>query len=86
MLSILNKIAEFIAIADAFSLSEIPFIPLKGPILSERPYNYATWRHFNDLDILVDVDLVVSLSKLGSLKIQWKTLPGLILTVKKSNY
>jgi len=75
-LSILNKIAEFIAIADAFSLSEIPFIPLKGPILSERLYNYATWRHFNDLDILVDVDLVEkSVKTLGSLKFIPESIP-----------
>lgn len=50
----LGKAAEFIRVTDNLRSSGIDFIPLKGPLLSHRIYGDATFRCFNDLDILVD--------------------------------
>lgn len=50
----LAKVAEFIRVTDALRSTGINFIPLKGPLLSLRIYGDATFRQFNDLDILVD--------------------------------
>jgi hypothetical protein len=51
----LERVAEFIRVSDAITASGISFIPLKGPVLSYRLYGDATWRYYNDLDVLVDV-------------------------------
>lgn len=50
----LGKVAEFIRVTDALRSAGINFIALKGPLLSQRIYGDATFRYFNDLDILVD--------------------------------
>jgi len=50
----LGKVAEFIRVTDTLRMSGINFIPLKGPLLSQRIYGDATFRYFSDLDILVD--------------------------------
>ncbi|MEI6137650.1 MAG: nucleotidyltransferase family protein [Mariniphaga sp.] len=47
-------IREFIKVTDEFRKMDIRFIPLKGPLLSQRIYNDATVRRFHDLDILID--------------------------------
>lgn len=50
----LGKVGEFLRITDALASAGIAFVPLKGPLLSFRIYGDATFRTFNDLDILVD--------------------------------
>ncbi|WP_044564414.1 nucleotidyltransferase family protein, partial [Azospirillum sp. B4] len=44
----------FFQLADALAAHQIPFIPLKGPVLSDLIYGDATARRFYDLDFLVD--------------------------------
>lgn len=51
---VLELVNEFLVITDALRSDGISFIPLKGPLLSYRIYNDATFRHFRDLDILID--------------------------------
>ena len=62
----LGKVAEFLRVTDAFTAEGLRFIPLKGPILSYRLYGDATWRHYYDLDILVDFTSVSKSAKLLS--------------------
>ncbi len=65
-LRLMEKVREYIVVADAFSCAGIQFIPLKGPILSYRLYDDASYRYFNDLDFLLDVkdiDVAVELLK-----------------------
>jgi hypothetical protein len=50
----LNRIAEFILITNELRGEGIWFIPFKGPLLSYRIYGDATYRRFNDFDILVN--------------------------------
>jgi hypothetical protein len=47
-------IREFIIVTDEFRKMDIPFIPIKGPLLSYRIYGDATVRRSHDLDILID--------------------------------
>ncbi len=47
-------IREFIVVTDEFRKMGIRFIPLKGPLLSQRIYGDATFRRYHDLDILID--------------------------------
>lgn len=49
-----KTIREFIIVTDEFRKMDIRFIPLKGPLLSQRIYNDATIRRSHDLDILID--------------------------------
>jgi hypothetical protein len=46
-------IREFITVTDEFRKLSIPFIPIKGPLLSYRIYKDATVRRSHDLDILI---------------------------------
>lgn len=49
------QLKEFMAVAEEFFASGIEFIPLKGPLLSYRIYNDATYRRYNDLDFLIEI-------------------------------
>ena len=49
------QVKEFLAVAKEFSALGIRFIPLKGPLLSYRIYNDATYRQYNDLDFLIEI-------------------------------
>ncbi len=42
-------------VTDEFRRIGIQFIPLKGPLLSQRIYGDATFRRYHDLDILIDL-------------------------------
>ena len=54
----LERVAEFIRLTDALAASGTAFIPLKGPLLSERLYGDPTVRYSHDLDILVNNDCI----------------------------
>lgn len=54
----LFQVGEFIKLTDAFRLTSIPFIPLKGPILSYRLHNDASFRYSNDLDFLIPLNCI----------------------------
>lgn len=46
---------EFLQVTQLFESENIEYINLKGPLLSLRLYNDATYRRFNDLDFLMDL-------------------------------
>lgn len=50
----LGILKEFLHITGLFREAGINYIPLKGPLLSYRLYGDATFRHYRDLDIMVD--------------------------------
>ncbi len=52
----LDRVAEFLRLTDALVAARTAFIPLKGPLLSERLYGDPTVRFSHDLDILVKTD------------------------------
>ncbi len=54
----LFQVGEFIKLSDQFCEVGIPFIPLKGPILSYRLYKDASFRYSNDLDFLMPLNAV----------------------------
>jgi hypothetical protein len=45
---------EFLLLCDSMNERNISFVPLKGPVLSERIYGDATLRKLHDLDFLTD--------------------------------
>jgi hypothetical protein len=45
---------EFLLLSDSMIEKRISFVPLKGPVLSERIYGDATLRKLHDLDFLID--------------------------------
>ena len=49
----LERVAGFLELTDTFTRAGVGFIPLKGPLLSERLYGDPTARYSHDLDILV---------------------------------
>ncbi|MDP4291767.1 MAG: nucleotidyltransferase family protein [Bacteroidota bacterium] len=49
-----NNIREFIMVTDGFRKLSIPFIPMKGPLLSARIYGDAAIRRMHDLDLLLN--------------------------------
>ena len=51
-------VGEFIKLTDGLREATIPFIPLKGPLLSYRLHNDASYRYSHDLDFLVPPDAV----------------------------
>ncbi len=54
----LFQVSEFIKLSDEFRKASIPFIPLKGPILSYRLHNDPSYRYSNDLDFLVSANTI----------------------------
>lgn len=54
----LFQVSEFIKVTDEFREAAIPFIPLKGPILSYRLHNDSSFRYSNDLDFLMPINAV----------------------------
>ncbi len=50
----LDRVAEFIRLTDALTEAGVAFIPLKGPLLSDRIYGDPTARYSHDLDILIN--------------------------------
>lgn len=50
---VFQNVDSFLAIADALQARNIPFIPLKGPLLSHQLHRDYTTRRFYDLDFLV---------------------------------
>jgi hypothetical protein len=60
----LELVREFITVTDALRDVGISFVPLKGPLLSFRLYGDVTFRHFIDLDILVDSTSVQSVIRI----------------------
>jgi hypothetical protein len=49
------RIAEFLAITDAFVNEGLKFVSFKGPLLSQRLYGDATYRRYGDFDFLFDI-------------------------------
>ena len=47
------QVSEFIKLSDEFRKAAVPFIPLKGPMLSYRLHKDPSYRYSNDLDFLV---------------------------------
>jgi hypothetical protein len=60
----LKMLRNFIAITDLLRQNEIPFISLKGPLLSQHIYNDPTVRFSHDIDILIDEQQIDSTVKL----------------------
>ena len=54
----LLQVSEFIKLTDEFREADIPFIPLKGPILSYRLHKDASYRYSHDLDFLMSINEV----------------------------
>ncbi|WP_282122815.1 nucleotidyltransferase family protein [Algibacter mikhailovii] len=52
------QVSEFIKLSDAFREATVPFIPLKGPILSYRLHKDACYRYSSDLDFLIPLNAV----------------------------
>ncbi|TQI71970.1 putative nucleotidyltransferase-like protein [Gramella sp. Hel_I_59] len=68
---LLFQVGEFDKITDAFRKSTIPFTPLKGPMLSYRLHQEASYRYSNDLDLLVspkDIERCISILELHGYK------------------
>jgi hypothetical protein len=51
----MTRIAEFIAVTDAFTQAGLQFISFKGPLLSVRLYRDATSRRYRDFDFLLTI-------------------------------
>ncbi|WP_313114057.1 nucleotidyltransferase family protein [Aequorivita sediminis] len=49
----LFQVGEFMELTDAFREADIPFTPIKGPILSYKLHNDASLRYSHDLDFLM---------------------------------
>ncbi|MFQ3174401.1 MAG: hypothetical protein ACI8W0_001520 [Flavobacterium sp.] len=54
----LFQVGEFIKLTDEFREADIPFTPLKGPILSYRLHNDPCKRYSNDLDFLIPIKAI----------------------------
>ena len=54
----LLQVSEFLNISDKLKEASVPFIPLKGPILSQKLYNDPSFRWSNDLDFLIPMDSI----------------------------
>ena len=54
----LFQVGEFMKLSDQFREAIIPFIPLKGPILSHRLHNDACVRYSHDLDFLMPISAI----------------------------
>jgi hypothetical protein len=51
----MGRMAEFIAITDAFVAAGLNFVSFKGPLLSQRLYGDTTYRRYGDFDFLFDI-------------------------------
>jgi hypothetical protein len=54
----LKKVKNFIKLNDLLNENKIPFVNLKGILLSCRIYNDPTVRLTNDIDILIDEEMI----------------------------
>ena len=54
----LFQLSEFMKLSDKFQESNIPFIPLKGPMLSYRLHKDPSYRYSWDLDFLIPINLI----------------------------
>ncbi|MDQ8205641.1 nucleotidyltransferase family protein [Pelagicoccus sp. SDUM812003] len=62
----MKAVAELLAVASRFEQEEIPYLSLKGPIVSQLIYGDPVKREFNDLDLLVrERDLARAVNLLG---------------------
>jgi len=57
-LKMMLMVQEFLEVTELFESENLEFINLKGPLLSFRLYRDATYRQFNDLDFLMDLETV----------------------------
>jgi len=55
-MKILRNVKNFITVTDLFRKELIPFVPIKGPILSYRIYNDPAVRFSHDIDLLILLD------------------------------
>jgi hypothetical protein len=53
-------VKELLSVYDVLYANKIGFISLKGPVLSYKLYGDATTRNYNDIDILVEEQNIVS--------------------------
>ncbi len=60
----LQAVKNFLNVTDFLRQKGIPFIPLKGPLLSYRIYRDPTIRFSHDIDLLVDVEMIESIMKI----------------------
>jgi hypothetical protein len=79
----LVKVKNFINLGDLLHQNGIPFVNLKGPLLSYRIYNDATVRLSNDIDILIDEEMIDSTIKI-LFENQFEFSHGTIWPQKKS--
>lgn len=67
---------EFLVVTDEFKVAGIPFISIKGPLLSYRLYNDASYRRYKDFDFLMKISDIEKgmdvLNKLGYQSTQFK--------------
>lgn len=54
----LDKIHAFLRVSELLTKSGIAFIPLKGPLLSQRLYNDPMYRVYTDLDLFISFDTI----------------------------
>lgn len=59
----LNKVKNFIRLNDLLNENQIPYVNLKGILLSNRIYNDPTVRLTNDIDILIEEEHIDSVIK-----------------------
>jgi Uncharacterised nucleotidyltransferase len=52
------QLHDFFFVTDTFSNAGISFISLKGPLLSYRVYNDATYRRYKDFDFLIELHTI----------------------------
>jgi hypothetical protein len=52
------QLHDFFFVTDTLSNAGISFISLKGPLLSYRLYNDATYRRYKDFDFLIEIDTI----------------------------
>jgi hypothetical protein len=54
----LDKLHAFLKVSELLTKSGIAFIPLKGPLLSQRLYNDPMYRVYTDLDLFICFDKI----------------------------
>ena len=54
----LVQLYEFLYVTDKFSSEGLSFISIKGPLLSNRLYNDATYRRYKDFDFFIELSTI----------------------------
>lgn len=81
---VMAKTGELVRLLKRFRHSEIPVLPLKGPVLSLQVYGGIGQRHVGDLDLLVQPDRIQAAERLLVQEGYERTEPDFELTPRQT--